>query len=475
MATNYESQLAELRAKRDSLKDELDSIERTSTGAVARAERLSSGVAKIAKQIDDLRESERKKMMDAFERGELRVEHGSDIGPELHTPGADPWATERMQIKDRARYALEAVARDAVLPGTDGAVERITRSFDGVDGAVDVDVLARWTAVASDPAYLSAFSKLCRDPANGHREFSAPELSAFQRSRSLTRTMSLTDSAGGFMVPMQLDPSIIDTADHSFNQVRQIARTVIATGDIWHGVSSAGVSASWDLELQEVSDDSPSLSQPTIPVYKQQAWVPISIEALMDATNVAEEVQKLLQVARDSLESVTFVTGTGSNQPTGVISALAGVTASNVAVTTADTFSITDVYALDESLPARYRQNSTWLAHRKVYNRTRRFDVSGGSALWAQLAADVPATLLGRPTAEAEAMDSTPSGTNKHFLVVGDFSNYVVADRIGTVVELVPTVFGASNRPIGARGFYMFARTGADSVNDGAFRTLNGT
>jgi HK97 family phage major capsid protein len=97
--------------------------------------------------------------------------------------------------------------------------------------------------------------------------------------------------------------------------------------------------------------------------------------------------------------------------------------------------------------------------------------------LWAQLAADAPERLLGRPIAASEAMDSAVAGTNKKFLVFGDFSNnnYVIADRIGTTVELVPHLVGASGRPTGQRGFFMYKRVGADSVNDGAFRTLNGS
>jgi HK97 family phage major capsid protein len=145
-----------------------------------------------------------------------------------------------------------------------------------------------------------------------------------------------------------------------------------------------------------------------------------------------------------------------------------------VNTTTADTFGLVDLYALDEALPTRYRQNGAWLAHRKIYNATRQFDVSGGAPLWAQLAADVPAQLLGKPTAEAEAMASSASGTNAKFLVFRDWSNYVVADRVGTSIELVPHLFGASGRPTGQRGYFMYKRVGADSVSDGAFRALSG-
>jgi HK97 family phage major capsid protein len=63
---------------------------------------------------------------------------------------------------------------------------------------------------------------------------------------------------------------------------------------------------------------------------------------------------------------------------------------------------------------------------------------------------------------------------NNRIAVVGDFSNYVIADRIGLTVEFIPHLFGTTNgRPKGQRGWFAYYRTGADSVNDAGFRMLN--
>jgi HK97 family phage major capsid protein len=80
---------------------------------------------------------------------------------------------------------------------------------------------------------------------------------------------------------------------------------------------------------------------------------------------------------------------------------------------------------------------------------------------------------LGRPVYEASDMDGTYPSGNNYVLVFGDFDNFVVADRIGTVVEFVPTLFGANQRPTGQRGWFAWYRAGPDSVNDGGFRALN--
>ncbi len=58
-------------------------------------------------------------------------------------------------------------------------------------------------------------------------------------------------------------------------------------------------------------------------------------------------------------------------------------------------------------------------------------------------------------------------------LVVGDFRNYLVAQRAGMSVEQIPMLFSTTtNLPDGRRGWFAWARVGADSVSDNAFRLL---
>ena len=365
-------------------------------------------------------------------------------------------------IRERALSAIERMpfATDKVRAASTGIIE----TFDDGDSRI-----SRLCLATSSPEYIRAWSKV----AAGRGHMVSPEERA-----ALERAMSLTDSAGGYLVPFQLDPTVIITANGSRNEIRQIARTVVAIGDTWNGVSSGAVSWSWDPEATEVSDDSTTFGQPTIPIYKAAGFVPISIEALQDEANVTAEVARLLAFGRDVLEAAAFATGTGSNQPTGIITALVASSPTVVVNSaTADTFASADVYALDTALPARYRANSSWLANRAIYNRVRNFDTQGGAQMWERIGADVPAQLLGRSTYESEDMDGVlNAGAENYFLVYGDFSNYVIADRIGMTVEFIPHLFGTSNgRPKGQRGWYAYYRVGADSVNDGAFRLLDVT
>ncbi|MFD4740955.1 phage major capsid protein [Streptomyces virginiae] len=363
------------------------------------------------------------------------------------------------ELRARALSAIEKMsgANDRVRSAGTSIIEQ----FDDSDSRI-----ARLCLATSSPEYLRAWSKVAR----GRGHLISPD-----EQRALERAMSLTDSAGGYLVPFQLDPTVIITANGSRNQIREVARQVVATGDVWNGVSSGAVSWSWDAEGAEVSDDTTTFAQPTVPIYKASGFVPISIEALEDEANVTQEVAKLLAFGRDVLESAAFATGSGSNQPTGIVTALTG-TSSVVTSTTTDTFAAADIYKVDNALPARYRANASWVANRSIYNLVRQFDTGGGAQMWERIGADVPAMLLGRPALESEDMDGTVTAAAENYLAVyGDWSNYVIADRVGVTVEFIPHLVGANRRPTGQRGWYAYYRVGADSVNDGAFRMLNAT
>ena len=322
--------------------------------------------------------------------------------------------------------------------------------------------LSKLALRSSSPHYVSAFVKASK---GRESEFTAKERAAVEA----VRAMSLTDSAGGYLVPFQLDPTVIITSDGSRNQIRQAARQVIATGDVWNGVSSGAVSWSWDAEGAEVSDDTTTFAQPTIPIYKAAGFVPISREALQDEANVAAEVGRLLAFGKDTLENTAFATGAGTTEPIGIVTALSGA---GTLTATIGTFALADVYTLDGTPASRYAGNGSWLMNRGVVNLIRQFDTAGGAGLLARLGEGQPTQLLGRPLYEAEAMSSTISA-GEFIAVFGDFDNYVIADRIGVTVDFIPHLFHTTtNRPSGQSGWYASYRVGADSVNDSAFALL---
>jgi len=416
---------------------------------------------------------------------------GYDVDPMTDPRGAEdakrsrnPWDLTNLRTYGRAPHEVAGEFRARALD----AVSRMRGANDSVRQAAaeiielwdDTDARVSQLALAtSDPAYFRAFAKAAKSP--GNPDHSVEERQAVERVRQIQRAMSLTDSAGGYLVPFQLDPTVIITANGSVNDIRRVARQVVATSDTWNGVSSSAVAWSWDAEGSQVSDDATTFAQPSVPVYMARGFVPISLEARQDEANVAQEVGRLLAFGKDVLEAATFATGTGSGQPTGIITALTG-TGSVVASETTDTLALADVYALQAALPARYRRNAAWLANNLIYNRIRQFDTSGGGGFWTNLNGDTPAQLLGRSVLESEDMDGTITALADNYVAVfGDFSNYVIADRLGVTVDFIPHLFQQTTagsgfgRPTGQSGWFAYYRAGADSVNDGAFRLLNVT
>lgn len=421
------------------------------------------------------------------ERGAGGERHGNDHGYDrdgIMDPDSienhrfrNPWEIDGVRTFGRApdevatEWKSRALSACEKMPGANDKIRQaatnIIERWDDQDASLSQIALA-----LSAPDYYRAWCKLAKADGLG-ADLTEDERKSVAHVRHVarsTRAMSLTDTAGGYLVPFQLDPTVIIAANGSVNQIRQVARQVVAIGDVWHGVSSGAVSWSYDPEAAEVSDDSPTFAQPSIPIFKAQGFVPISIEAMQDAPNVAADIGNLLAFGRDVLEANAFSMGAGGTMPTGLITALTG-TPQVVSTKVAATFGVGDVYALQGALPSRYRNqpDTAWLGNNLTYNMIRGFGTY--FAMWGALADSRQPALLGRPALESEDMVATTT-TNSNILVHGDFSNYVIADRIGMTVEFIPHLFGATRRPTGQRGWLAYVRHGADVVNAGAFRML---
>lgn len=385
---------------------------------------------------------------------------------DMRTYGREPGQVAD-EYRSRALSAIEKMpnANDKIRAAATDIIEK----FDGKDSR-----LARQCLITSQPAYVRAFGKLASGKGNAMTVDEQRALAEVEEFRA----MSLTDAAGGYLTPFQLDPTVIVTSAGVRSDIRQKARVVVAISDVWNGVSSQNVSWSFDPEATEVSDDSTAFAQPSIPNYMARGFVPISIEALADEQNVAQAVGELLAGGKTDLEGTKFILGSGTAEPTGLITALVAAGGSTVVAAGTDgTFALSDVYKLQGSLPARYRPEASWLANNLTYNFIRQFDVSGGGGFWTNLQGDRPPMLMQRDALEAEAMavltGLTANTGTLYVLVFGDFTNFVITDRIGMAVEFIPHLVGANRRPTGQRGWFAYYRTGSGVVNAGGLRLLN--
>ena len=287
--------------------------------------------------------------------------------------------------------------------------------------------------------------------------------------------MSTTDTAGGFLSPLVIDPSILFSSSGSINPIRAISRVVQTISDTWNGITSAGVTAEWLAEASEAADASPTLAQPSIPVYKASCFVPFSYEIGQDAMNFMQELGKLLSDGYDQLTATAYTTGSGSGQPTGIITALVASSPTVIVNTVgANVLASGDVYALQNALPPRFSAGAQWAANLSILNELRQMETAAGALKFPGLQNNPP-VLLGRPANELSNMDGTYGSGENYVLVYGDFRKFVIVDRFPSTVELLPNLVGANRRPTGQRGVFLWARTGSDSVVDNAFRVLDVT
>lgn len=459
------------------LDEDADDETRTAHDTAVKA--AEDEAAKLIAEGDQLA-AERKSLEERIEKRDRIAEAAKDLptisgdGPRVHTERVgDPYRPELVQrafrpdgereLRDAALKAVEMV-EDWELDGTDDAAQRAQLA----KRARRNPHICRLLIATGSEHYKRAFEKA----AMGHHFLFTPE-----ERDAVQRAMSLTNAAGGFAVPFPIDPTLIVTGDGSTNPVRSRCRVVDIDTDSWQGIAAGPITASWDGEAAEVGDDTPTWTQPQVTPYKAHAFVPFSIEIGMDYPNLVGDLRELFGQGKDDLEAVAFITGTGSNQPTGLVTAIDG-TGNDITSATTDVFAAADVDSVHETLGPKYRNraNTVWFANIAIINDIRAFGTTD-NRFTVDLSAEGVRSLYGRDILEASAMDGTITAlADNNVLLFGDPSTYLIADRAGFNLELVPHMFATgNNRPSGQRGWYGWWRTGGDSINDDGWVLLNVT
>lgn len=479
--------LEELRARLAEVQDELRAID-TEAGDDSLSEERQGEWDSLTAELGSLKaEIEKREARQAVVKdlaeGKGNVERGSDTGApafiksksesEIYDLGelrslsysGDDFLE---RVTDNAKRAVERAAFG--VKDKEGAQERALDLLDEVDNSAR-DLAKRYLMTGSSD-YERAFAKVMK---HGSDAFCTQE-----ERQALLRAQSLgTDSGGGYAVPFQLDPTVILTNAGTVNPIRNLARIEQIVGKEWQGVTSAGTTVSRDAEAEEVSDDSFTLGQPTVATKRVQGFVPFSIEIDLSWSALRREITEVLVDAKNREED-SFITGDGTgNNPNGLNATLVG-TGNDVETATSAAFVVGDLYKLEEALDPRWEPNASWLAHKSVYNKIRQFDSSGGANLWARIGDGRPPRLLDYPDYRTSALPSvataqatTSATADATLMIFGDFSKFLIVDRIGMTVEVIPHLFGASGRrPTGQRGVYAVWMNNSKILVPGAFKRL---
>ncbi|MGH7685617.1 MAG: phage major capsid protein [Candidatus Dormibacteria bacterium] len=449
-------------------------VEGHTDGLAERRANLKRGLDNIMDREKELGEEYRAELTERLQNGTLGTESEEDqIGSQRRSGSDDTEVHPRLRAdRDQALRTLERC--DVMSNRAAVAMEKLVRSED------PSGIGARYIAAVGAPAYRTAFGKLLKHGQTASMRMTPEELEAVRVVGAVEAERAMvegTGSAGGFALPITIDPTILLTSSGVLNPVRQVADVRQIVGQQLRLVSADTPTATYAAELTEVADSSPTLVQPTAITEKGQAFVPFSIELGQDWAGIEGELAKLLADARDILDAAKFLSGagSGSSEPQGLFSGAGGLqTTQRVQTATVATTVIGDLYAVKAALAStRFWTNAVFAAHPTTWDTFFRFVGGGNTTEPEPFGSGRGGPFLGTQKIEWSSMDTGSTTTGKKLAIVADWTGYVIADRIGTQVELVPHLFGATNRyPIGARGLYMYWRTGTAVSKPNAFRYL---
>lgn len=302
--------------------------------------------------------------------------------------------------------------------------------------------------------HRSAFISWMRDPLDMKRTQTlqdsvsaiAAKASVGDLERRAAQVVTSTGSSGGFALPEEIERAIARLSV-DLSPIRQIATVrQVSTPDYKELFDVGGAAYEWVGEGGTRSQtNTPDLAEiaPTMGMISSR---PRASEESLDDLFFDVEGWLRMSVAESQAagEGAAFVSGNGTNKPTGFLAGPAPLATADAArafgtlqyvpglqaaamPTTADVF-ITMVY----SLRARYRANARWVTSKAVLADLRKYKDTTNQYLWQpSLSQSQPESFMGYPVTEAEDMPVVAA--NAFPLAFGDFrEGYLIVDRVGS-------------------------------------------
>jgi HK97 family phage major capsid protein len=255
-----------------------------------------------------------------------------------------------------------------------------------------------------------------------------------------TRDLLAGSGSGQQVVPIgflrQMREALIDVSG-----IRQTNATILTTASgeplrVPRATAHPTVSAI-TAEAGAIGESDPTLSFVTLDAFKYANLNQLSTEFTQDeAVDIVTYLARANGRALGNGSGTHFVTGTGSGQPNGVVTA-ASVGKTFTTGSVAGVIPPGDIIDLFHSVIPEYRRNAYWLMSDAMAAKLRKIrDASGASAdtgnlLWQPgLQAGQPDLLFGRPVV-IDPNVAAP-GANAKSIVFGDFSGYYIRD-VGSI------------------------------------------
>ena len=250
------------------------------------------------------------------------------------------------------------------------------------------------------------------------------------------RDLSTTAAAGGNTIPTSFERTLYDFLE-TVSGVRQIAQVITTTGgenlDL-PKVASHGTAAIVG-EGTALAEADPSFAKVTLGAWKFGQLLQMSAELLQDSgVDIVGFAAADMGRALGRVTGAAYATGTGSNQPQGVMTSIGtGVTGGTGVAGVPTIANLTDlVYSLGDP---GYRANASFLMRDATAGKIRNLVNTSGDFLWQpSVQAGQPDRLLGFPVVTDPNIAAT--AVNANSVAFGDFqAGFVIRDAGSIRIE----------------------------------------
>ncbi len=384
---------------------------------------------------NDLRERARQTMTEAralLEQHDGGEELPADVGArvdDLIARGREEWQAYESALAERERHAALSELEQAWHDGERGARQRLRDPNAGSGEAGERQIGER-----QRPAlYRKAFETYVH-----HGERAVLALGGAY-VKALTAG---TDSEGGHLVPVDWQAQILRAAGARAGLRRHVTAIPTSRDAVeWPTIEGGGdihasaVRRTWvdEQPAEGAAESEPTFGAIRIPVHTAMLTTKASRNLVEDSAVPFTDI--LAGLFGDEVrlsDEEAFLAGDGVGKPLGLLNTagVPSVNSGHASKVTAD--GLLDLFY---GLPAQYRDAAVFVTNSATEDAVRKLKDGNNQYLWVGGFAATPETLLGRPVVSSEFMPAVKANATP--IAFGDFSRYVVVDRVGFAVQRI--------------------------------------
>lgn len=355
----------------------------------------------------------------------------------------------REKCKDRVATVEERTAIDKAFDEAEGYAKQAdqARRESGLKAALEEVVSRTPHGSLAEPvapelkARRAAFFKAMQ---RGVQELAPEEKKALS---------SLSDSEGQLLLDEQVLPGILSKLRDivKFRQYATVVQTNAASVGFVTEDFDPDVPVTGEGKTSTTEDVTNWLGKTNLTPHKRSRIFLMPEELLADSTFDFERFWlNRFAVRLGELEEADYMVGSGKGKPYGLCTA--PLTTRNATGSAGAAIASDDLINVQGDVKEQYQAGAAWLFKRSTHTAVRLLKDGQNNYLWQpNYQAGGPSTLLGKPVIVSEFMPTPTNGdATKPFLVYGDLSWYMIAERQAMQAQRLVELYAAQGK-IGIR------------------------